>query len=213
MRRMLLPLLLFIAVQGGASAQDKQKPDGQEKPYDPVDWHLSRVPAVLYSQMPQLQGRGGVVVEKVVAGSRAEQMQLEAYDILLSYDGRELHNPEQFYRIMREAKPDAKGPLTLLRGGKEKTLQVALNSTDPLGNIKGAIKPGGPPSVAIEYTVLDDGKLQIVLGYYPDKSSKLETVTCKGSLPEIEQQLRDRMLPSRVQDLVDVAIKQLKKSK
>ena len=58
---------------------------------------------------------------------------------------------------------------------------------------------------------LDGGKLKVVFAYYSEASSKLETVTCMGSLTEIEEQVRQRQLPARVQELVDVAIKQLRK--
>jgi hypothetical protein len=90
-------------------------------------------------------------------------------------------------------------------------LDVSLRPGDLTpSTVKGAIKPGGPPAVAIECTYLKDGKLQLVLAYYGAATSKLETLTCSGSLGEIEQQVRDHNLPNRVEELVDVAIKRLR---
>ena len=92
------------------------------------------------------------------------------------------------------------------RAGKQVKLDVALHSAELVAtSVKGAVKPGGPPAVAIECTFLDGGKLKVVFAYYSEASSKLETVTCMGSLTEIEEQVRQRQLPARVQELVDVA--------
>src|SRR5205807_5713871 len=139
---------------------------------------------------------------KVVTGTPLERINLQQFDILLNYDGQALRSPEQFYRLTQTAKPEHKAPLTIVRGGKEMTLDVVLSPTaPPPANIKGALKPGGPPSVAIECTPLDDsGKLQVILGYYAEHGSKLQTQTYEGSLPQIEQQVRDSQLPARVQE-------------
>jgi hypothetical protein len=172
--------------------------------------HLAPVPEVIYAQMPQLPHGQGLVVEQVAPAARID---LQRHDILLSYDGQPLRDLEQFNRAVLATKVDHKAPLVVLRAGKEVKLDVALHSTEILANnVKGVIKPGGPPAVAVECTFLDTGKLQIVLGYYTEMSSKLETVTCTGTLTEIEQQVRERRLPARVQELVDVAIKRLRKN-
>ena len=174
---------------------------------------VGSVPEALYAHLPQLKSGEGLVVEQVTAKSPAAQLSFARHDILLSYDGQALRDVDQFNRSILAVRKEQKAPLVLLRGGKELILDLALNSPDVLAsNVKGALKPGGPPAVAIECTYLDDGKMQMVLGYYAEKTSKLETVTCAGSLPEIEQQVREHMLPARVQELVDVAIKRLKKT-
>jgi hypothetical protein len=127
---------------------------------------------------------------------------------LLSYDGKPINNIEEFNRAVLAAKPEHKAPLVLLRGGKEMKVDVSLHVAE--SEVKGAVKPGGPPAVSMDCTVLDGGKMQITFQYYSESSGKLESLTCTGSLPEIEQQVRKHQLPSRVEDLVDVALKRLK---
>jgi membrane-associated protease RseP (regulator of RpoE activity) len=173
-----------------------------------------RVPDVLYAQVPQLQPGQGLIVDEIASGSLAAQFDLKRLDVLLSYDGQPVRDRDQFNKLVLATKLDQKAPLVLLRGGKEVTFRVALNTTElATNNVKGAIKPGGPPAVAIECTSLDNGKLQVVLGYYPEKSAKLQTVICTGSLMEIEQQVRDQMLPTKIQELAEVAIKRLRTAK
>jgi hypothetical protein len=174
---------------------------------------LQAVPELLYSQLPQLPRNQGILVDQVTAGSLAAKLDLQRYDVLLTYDGKPVRDPEQFHKLVRTTKLDQKAPLVLLRAGKEVKLDVALHTTDmATSKLKGVIKPGGPPAVAIECTFLDGGKLEVVLAYYGEKSSKLQSVTCSGSLTEIEQQVRDQNLPGNIQELVDVAIKRLRKA-
>ena len=172
---------------------------------------LKPLPEILNAQVPQLPPGRGLVVEQIGAEASKNLEALKRFDVLLSFDGQPLRDIEQFNRLVLAAKPDHKANLVVLRGGKEVKLLVSLFVAGlATNNLKGAIKPGGLPAVAIECTVLDGGKLQIALEYYPEGSSKLETVTCNGTLPEIEKQVRDHQLPNRVEELVDVAIKRLK---
>lgn len=221
MRRLLIPLAFTLAVVTPDRALAQGKPTQPQRMTVP-EWHLAPVPKVLYTHLPQLPRDQGLVVNKIVTGTPLERINVQQFDILLSYDGQALRSAEQFYRLTQTAKPEHKAPLTLVRGGKEMTLDVVLTpattttpytmSASPPANIKGALKPGGPPAVAIECTPLDDGKLQVILGYYMEHGSKLQTQTYEGSLVQIEQQVRDSQLPARVQELVDVAIKRLKKT-
>jgi hypothetical protein len=156
--------------------------------------------------VPKLPRGQGLIVEQIGADLPKTLGKLSRFDVLLSYDGHPINSIEQFNQLVLNAKPDQKRPLVVLRGGKEVKLEVNLHASE----LKGAIKPGGPPAVSMECTFLDGGKMQIQMQYYSESSSKLETVTCNGSLPEIEQQVRNHKLPSRVEDLVDVALKRLK---
>src|SRR5437899_13076399 len=150
MRRLLIPLALTIAfvTPDRALAQSKSTPPSRMAV---PEWHLVPVPQVLYTHLPQLPRDQGLVVNKVVTGTPLERIHLQQFDILLNYDGQAPRSPEQFYRLTQTAKPEHKAPLTIVRGGKEMTLDVVLSPTaPPPANIKGALKPGGPPSVAIE---------------------------------------------------------------
>ena len=211
MRASLLALVCVLALSPAARSQTQEAPPPKAASLPGLE--LLPVPELLYSQLPQLPRNQGIVVEQVTAGSMAAKQDLQRYDVLLTYDGQPVRDPLQFQKLVRATKVDHKAPLVLLRGGKEVKLDVALHTTErAVSNVKGVIKPGGPPAVAIECTFLDGGKMQVVLGYYAEKSSKLQTVTCTGSLPEIEQQVREQMLPNHIQELVDVAIKRLRKA-
>jgi hypothetical protein len=175
---------------------------------------LSSVPEVVYAQLPHVPRGQGLVVQHVGADAAANLWQLQKHDVVLSLDGQPLHDIAQFKRLLALTKPEGKVTLVVLRGGKEMTIELVLLGAAPTnGNVKSAVKPGGPPSVAIECTFLEAAKMQIKLEYYSEASSKLETVTCSGSLPEIEQKVREQRLPIRVQELVDVALKRLRTAK
>jgi hypothetical protein len=168
---------------------------------------------LLRSHLPQLQAGHGLVVEGVSADAPGGLADLRRYDIILRYDGQALKNVDDLLRLALAGKPDRKVPMVVMRGGQEITLEITLSAADLAPPaVKGAIKPGGPPAVAIECTYLDGDKLQLILGYYSQASSKLQTLTCTGSLMEIEQQVREHQLPDRVEELVDVAIKKLRRS-
>jgi hypothetical protein len=172
---------------------------------------LGPVPEIAYAHLPQVPRGEGLVVEQIGSEAPANLGELKRFDILLSYDGKALKDVDQFNRLVLAAKLNQKAPLKLVRAGKEMTLDIALNTGElTVNTLKGAIKPGGPPAVAIECTFLGGDKLQIMLAYYSEKNSKLETVTCSGSLSEVEQQVRDYQLPNAVQELVEVAFKRLR---
>jgi hypothetical protein len=198
--------LLATALPAGAQAVDQQ----QNNPVLP-GLHLTPTPDLIHAQFPQLETGHGLVVEKIGADVPTGLSVLRRYDILLSFDGQPLKDVDQFLRLVFAVKIERKVRLAILRAGKELTFDVKLSPGDLTPSVaKAAIKPDGPPAVAIECTVLNDGKLQMVLNYYGVSTSKLQTVTCSGSLGEIEQQVRDRNLPNRVEELVDVAIKRLR---
>jgi hypothetical protein len=172
---------------------------------------LMAVPDILYAQVPQLPPGHGLVVEHVANTAPPNLAVLKRHDVLVSYDGKPLSAVDQLQRLVLAAKPKQKVSLVILRGGKEITLKVSLNGADlPNSPAKSAVKPNGPSAVDIECTELDGGKLRINFYYYSESSSKLETLTCNGSLPEIEKQVRDQRLPDRVREMVDVAFKRLR---
>src|SRR5262249_59811012 len=101
--------------------------------------------------------------------------------------------------------------LDLLRGGKVMTLPLAITDMDLP---KGVAKLGGLPDVTIKADVLDKNKLAVTLIYFRDDSGKRESVTVTGSHAEACQQVddlaRNRRMPQRVHDLVEVALKRLR---
>ena len=56
--------------------------------------------------------------------------------------------------------------------------------------------------------------MSVTFTYFSDSQSKLERLTCSGSLGEIEKQVRaygsQNRMPAPVQDLVDAALERLR---
>ena len=111
---------------------------------------------------------------------------------------------------------------TLFRAGREMLLAFAAHRQDDgkeqLANgvsaPKALIKPGGPPAVTIQFQPMDNGRLNLVLSFYSDNSGKMESLAYRGALGDIEQQIhtdaREKRLPERVQDLVEVALRRVR---
>jgi hypothetical protein len=218
----LLGLCSFLTV---AAAQEQgTKPPA---PVDPaveaasVGLTLTPVPELLYEQLPSLLHPGtGVVVERVLPMSAAEQTGLRRHDIVLSFHKKSVQNADHFARLLRAAPPDRKTTLVVLRGGKEVTLEAAGLSTrllavaDPAEPPKGLIKPGGPPAVHVVARPLDGGKMEITFTFYSEGKGKLDHLACTGSLDEIEVQLRmageQKRMPAPVRDLADATLKRIR---
>jgi membrane-associated protease RseP (regulator of RpoE activity) len=169
----------------------------------------------LGANMPILQN-GGILVRQIEADSAAAQAGLRQYDILLSCNGRQIKDAEQFAGLIRTAKADRKVELLLIRGGKEMTLDVDLRKALEQLNSKtakdprGTVKNGRPPEVTVQATALNDsGKMEITFEYYPHGKSKRVTYT--GTLDEVENQVKN--LPKDIQDFARVALNRLRNRK
>jgi PDZ domain len=210
-RFLLLPALFLANLIPCARAQDSNpvKPSGLVIAPS-LGVRLGTVPDLLYEQFPQLKRGEGVVVEEVQAGSAAARAGLRRHDLLLTYGGQAIQGLDHFHQLIRAGAADQSRPLVLLRGGREMTLQVPLASNPP----KAMIKPGGPPAVNVEAQRLAGGRLQITFTYYSQGTGKLEKLKCSGSLADIENEVRQlgkqNQMPSRVQDLVEVALRQIR---
>ncbi len=216
---------VFAAISAGfvllpclALAQDA--PKDKPKPSAPPAFglKLAAVPEVVYAQVPNLRLGRGLLVLQVTPDSPADRAGLSRYDILLSCDDIELHRSDQLDPgILAEKHKDA-APLRLrvLRSGKELTLRMSptlLLVTGPTATLK----PGNLPAVNVDAKRLDNGRLNVTFTYYSNGSSKLERVTCSGSVDEIKMQVKDlargKRMSSGVQDLADVALERLRELK
>jgi len=169
-------------------------------------------------QSSRLKRGEGVVVQQVASDSPAALAGIKINDLLVSFNGSAIHDAAHFVKLIETTKPDRQSPLLVLRDGRELTLQVNLLPgavTEVANQLKGQIKPGGPPEVIVEALPLDGGKLRITFTYYPEGKSKLDSVTCIGTLTEIETEVGkiggQRGMPQAVRDLVGVALKRLRK--
>lgn len=202
--------LLALLLLNGAPPQAQNYQDATNKGGVP-GLHLSPVPAFAYSQLPELPRDAGLVVDEIDKSSPAASWPIQRHDILLSLDGQALRDGNHLNRLIQLLPAASKSKLVVFRAGKQHSLEIAVRNNDVANTTpKSTVKSSPPPVVEVECTLLDGGRLRIVLLYYSESTSKLETVTCSGLLPEIETQVRDQQLPPRVRELVDVALKRLR---
>lgn len=74
----------------------------------------------------QYDGTGSVAIAGVTPGSPAEMAGLQLYDVILSFDGREITGSSQFINLVRRATPDESVQLRVWRKGKEFVLTPVL---------------------------------------------------------------------------------------
>jgi hypothetical protein len=175
---------------------------------------VTKVPEVLYFQVPGLPAGKGVLVEQV--GPDAAKQGLRRFDVVVSCAGMSVQEGDQFLRLMVSQSGAVKVPLVVFRGGKELTLNVSLSGLLISPAVTGPtamLKPGGPPAVTVEAKPLEGKRMSVTFTFYSTGASKLERVTCQGSLEEIQQRVKDlaqqNRMPPRVRDLADVAIERL----
>lgn len=82
---------------------------------------------LITAHLPDITEKGrGVVVQKVMKGSPAEQAGLRRYDILIRYGDQDVYSPEQLVKLVRHDEPGRKVSLTYVRRGKVKTADLTL---------------------------------------------------------------------------------------
>lgn len=180
---------------------------------------LGPVPDVVYAQTPDLPMGMGVLVENVATDSAGFRGGLRKHDILVTFAGKPLGNAVSAHEKFAKIEAGQIVQLTLFRGGKEKALPFTLPKSDQPGlNAyalpKGFLKTGSPPAVSIQAQPMDNGKLDVTILFYADSAGKLERLHFVGPIAEVENsfqaEARDRQLPVRVVDLVDVALRRLR---
>ncbi|MFQ5955302.1 MAG: DegQ family serine endoprotease [Kiloniellales bacterium] len=68
----------------------------------------------------------GALVASVTEGGPAERAQIEAGDVILSFDGKPIKRMRELPRIVADTPPDRKVPVTVWRKGVELTLDVTI---------------------------------------------------------------------------------------
>jgi hypothetical protein len=189
----LLPALLW--------AQSTSPP--KSVPLTALGLKLAPVPEVVYAQVHALPPGRGLLVVEVLPDSPAFRAGLARHDILLSAAGHGLLNADHLVSAS-----DAVS-FKVLRKGRETTIDVPLQP-GPMA----VLKPGGPPAVNVEAKPLDSNRLSVTFTYYASGTSKLERITCAGSLDEIKNQVnglaREKRMSAGVKDLADVALDRIR---
>lgn len=88
--------------------------------------HIGDVSKVTATQLGLKPGTG-LVVEHIVEDSPADKAGLEQYDILIEFNDQLLVNAEQLQVLVGASDPDETVDLTLIRGGKRRTVEAKLD--------------------------------------------------------------------------------------
>lgn len=165
-----LALILVLSAAGAASAQDVPVPPGEgAKPVPPAGPATAPVPAsveaveetylgvvvepvdaVLRAQLALPDG-AGLAVRHVEPQSPAERGAVKVNDVLVKMGDQLLVTPDQLKVLVGVRKADETVPFTVVRGGREQVIDVALGSrrtADP-----GV--PGLEPFINIEEHVIE----------------------------------------------------------
>jgi serine protease Do len=78
------------------------------------------------AQSFKLDATGGAVVVNVEKGSPADKAGLKVGDIILSYNGKKIEDPNELPRLVAASKPGEKASLEVWRSGKREQLSVAV---------------------------------------------------------------------------------------
>jgi hypothetical protein len=84
-------------------------------------------------QLPSLKGRG-IVIAHVDNGSPAQKAGFKDYDILVSYDKKPLHSPEQLVKLIQTDKPGREVSLEVMTAGKDEMIKVTLGAHQATAN-------------------------------------------------------------------------------
>ena len=224
MKRLFAVCLMGCLLPMGSFARSAETPPPQDKGAAYLGILFGPVAEALYDQLPQLHRDQGVLVTQVLADAPADKAGLRRSDILLRYDDKKLRDCDDLVRLLQSDKAERTVKLTLLRGGKEQTIDAALALGPPIrtaeevkngataGEVSpGVAKPGGPAKVSVAATPLDRGRLKITIEFYPEGESRLRTVICEGEPDEIASDISvNKQLPERERGMAQVALKRIR---
>jgi PDZ domain len=168
------------------------------------------VPDAVYAHVPALQRGQGLLVESIKAGSRAEEIGLKPYDVVLTVGTTPLKNGEEFKAKLSSLPKGEREVLQIIRAGKPFALTLSAAATTVYAPPKSLFKPGGPPAVSVEIKPLSAGNMEVNL-FYLNEANKLDRRALRGSLDEIERQVSELammgQMPENIHDLISLALK------
>jgi serine protease Do len=91
----------------------------------------------------------GVLVASVAPGSPAERAGLSREDVVVTFDGREVGEPEELSQLVADTPPGNEVTVEVIRGGERLSLAVTV------GEAGGAGRPPGPATEIMGLTVID----------------------------------------------------------
>lgn len=128
----------------------------------------------------KLSGTEGALAAEVVKGSPAEKAGLKQGDIIIAYDGNKIENISAFRNNISMLPPGSQVKLTIIRDGKEQTLDVTISSY-PESSKAAAKEISSKLGFTVEELTPD---LSSRLGYGDDKGVVVTKIV-PGSLVEL----------------------------
>ncbi len=179
---------------------------------------VAPVPEALYAHVPDLPSGQGLLVEAIQPGSRAADLGLKRFDILLSVGTAPVKSGVELQDRLGTLAPGEREVVQIIRGGKQFALTVA-NPVAAAGAEaaytppRSLFKPGGPPAVSVEVKPLPAGGMEVNL-FYLNRLNKMERHALSGSLDDIERRVAELaehgQMPDNIHDLVAVALRRLR---
>ena len=106
------------------------------------------------------RGKGGVIVTRITDGGPADQAKLEVGDLVLSFDGQPIASVREMTRLISDAPIGKTVPLSIIRGGKARTISVTLGELeDDETEAEASPMPDGPSGsndLGAELSAIDD---------------------------------------------------------
>src|SRR5262245_30361700 len=82
------------------------------------------------SQHLDIDGSTGALVSKVMPGGPADDAGIKRYDVILSFDGKQIGEMNELPRVVASTAVGKKVEVVVLRDGKKKTLQVGVKAME-----------------------------------------------------------------------------------
>jgi hypothetical protein len=219
MRHVAFLLSLLIAILSVANLYAQPAgPPAPPAPRDEMGLKLAGVPEALAAHLPALERGQGLLVEAIRPGSRAADIGLKTYDVVLAVGTTPVKTGDDVQAKLLGLRPGEREVLQIIRGGKPFALSIASPGPMPTANTaymppKSLFKPGGPPAVSFEHKQLPGGRLEVHLVYL-NSANKMEGHALQGSLEHIEAQVMELcdqgQMSESVHDLVGLALKRLR---
>ncbi len=122
------------------------------------------------AQRYNLERVQGALIDQVMDDSPAEKAGLKQFDIILSVDGKEIHQPSDVQGMIALMTPGDKVTLTVLRDGKKKDVDVKLGQRDT-GKETASVKDSGEtlPKLGLDVENLTDEVRSQIKAYEDDQ--------------------------------------------
>jgi hypothetical protein len=214
-------VLLAVVLLTATGVVRAQPPGDTARIEEALGLRILPVPEDLRSHLPTLPPGAGYVIGLIMPNSRATDLGLRQYDVLVALGGERFKSEADLLHKLAVSEPTQKQPLHIIRHGFAKVLAPSGVATSPTGNEPAAyappkdmFKPGGRPAVSMETKRRPDGLLEVTVWFLNQQTSQMEKRKLTGTLETIERQInglaRAGLMAPTTHDLAAVAMHRLR---